>query len=453
MKLIIISKMAKSIPYFYFILSQVIFIFACTENHEQVTERNVKGVTAALQEIPDEAGGFGTLSYISKLDIAASQDGIIKNIYCREGDSVQQGKLVVVLENPQIVLAVERADNTFTQAKAAYDLARSRLLEGEFQAEAQLLSIEKAESELAQMKKRWEEDKRKHQNQEILFDAGGINQETILNGRFSLDSEWEQILIKEKELDIRKVGCRERDLEAAGMAVPQNDLEKRQALVTLMTTSLRAELTAAVARLEAVEKELKSVRIARGELQIRSEASGVVGARYFEEGERVKAGEKILTLMDTSSLYAIFPVREKDALRIKQGMEAKVQIDGTGGEIYGVVDLVYPQADTRSLSFLVRVLIDDETGDLKPGMFSRVRVVLGPPGNGVFLPGSSLSGKKNNEAEVFVIHGDTLSLRKVVYGQTLGDQWEIISGIKAGEIAVLRPDSDMREGTRVSLAE
>jgi len=430
---------------------QSFFSFSCSETREQVTERNVKGVTATLQEIPDETGGFGTLSYITKLDITAAQEGIIKNIYCREGDAVRQGELAVVLENPQIVLSVERAENTFTQAKAASDLARSRLLEGEFQAEAQLLSIEKAEAEIVQMKKRWEEDKRKHQNQEILFEAGGINLEAILNGRFTLESEWEQILIKERELEIRKVGCRERDLETAGMSVPPSAPEKRRALVTLMTKSLRAELAAALARLEAAEKELRSVRIARAELQIRSEASGVVGARYFEEGERVKAGEKILTLMDTSSLYAIFPVREKDALRIRKGMEAKVKIDGTGVERNGSVDLVYPQADSQSLSFMIRVLLDGETGDIKPGMFSRVRVVLGPPGKGVFLPGSALSGKKNNEAEVFVINGNTLSLRKVVYGQTLDDQWEIISGVKAGEIAVLRPDSDMREGTYVSL--
>jgi RND family efflux transporter MFP subunit len=446
-------KNIKAIFCFCFMVLTVFLCFACSTAREQVTERNVKGVTAVLQEIPDEAGGFGTLSFITKLDITAAQDGVIKNIYFREGSDVRQGQLVIVLDNPQIVLAVERAENAYSQTKAAYDLARSRLLEGEFQAEAQLLSIEKAEAELVQMKKRLEEDKRKHQNQEILFEAGGINQEAILNGRFTLESQGEQINLMEKELEIRKVGCRERDLVSAGIPVPLNDFEKKQALVTLMTATLRAEVTAAVARLEAAEKELQSVRIARAELRISSEASGVVGARYFEEGERVKAGEKILTLMDTSSLYAIFPVREKDALRIRQGMEAKVQIDGTGGERNGSVDLVYPQADSQSLSFLIRVLIDGETGDLKPGMFSRVRVALGPPGKGVFLPGSALSGKKNNEAEVFVINDNTLSMRKVVYGQTLGDQWEIISGVNAGEIAVLRPDSDMREGTSVSLVD
>ena len=188
-------------------------------------------------------------------------------------------------------------------------------------------------------------------------------------------------------------------------------------------------------------------------MTIKSLASGVVGARYFEEGERVKAGEKIITLMDTSSLSVIIPVREKDGLLIEKGMDAKVQIDGIDGVRQGRVDLVYPQADSQSFSFLVRVLINGESGDLKPGMFSRVQVMLGSPRKGVFLPASALSGRKKNEAEVFVINGNTLSERKVTVGQILGDQCEISTGIKAGEIAVLRPDSDMKEGTFVSIAE
>ena len=426
---------------------------ACEENREAETARQVKGIAALLREVPDETGGFGSLSFLTKLDITASVDGLIKRLYYREGGDVQYGDVVIVLENPQITLALERAETVFSQAQAAADLARSRLLEGEFQAEAQLLSIDKAEAELVRVKKQWEEDNRKQQNQETLFDAGGIYEEAIRIGRFNLESEWDQILILEKELEIRKIGRRDQDLTAAGMSVPSDETQRRLALVSLMTASLNAELAASLARLDASEKELKSARLVYEDMVIKSQASGVVGARYFEEGERVKAGDKIITLMDTSSLYSIFPVREKDALRIEKGMAAMVSIDGVGGERRGSVDLVYPQADSQSLSFLVRVLIDGETSDLKPGMFSRVQVMLGSPRKGVFLPSSAITARKNNEAEIFVINGNTLSGRKVVLGQALGDHWEINSGLKAGEIAVLRPDSGMREGSLVSIAD
>jgi multidrug efflux pump subunit AcrA (membrane-fusion protein) len=427
---------------------------ACSNRTPGIEEaRRVKGAAALIRELPEEAGGFGSLSFLTKVDIASPQDGRIKKLYFREGDFVPQGALVLGLENPQIKLAVERAENNYSQAGSACDLARSRLLEGEFQAEAQLLALEKAEAELLQVRRKYEEDRRKHLNQEALFEAGGIHTEAILVSRFSLDSEWEQILIMEKELDIRRIGCRDQDLLAAGFPVPADEAARRRSLILLMTSTLRAELGASLARLEAAEKELASTRLALEELSVKSSAAGVVGARYFEEGERVRTEDKILTLMDTASLYAIFPVREKDAMRIEKGMKAIVLIDGTGKTREGLVDLVYPQADSQSLSFLVRVLLlgdsSESTGEIKPGMFARVTVILGPPRKIVCIPESALFNKTSGEGDVFVINGTFVSGRKLSLGQSIGDDREIISGLNAGELVVLRPDSDLREGEHV----
>jgi RND family efflux transporter MFP subunit len=219
-----------------------------------------------------------------------------------------------------------------------------------------------------------------------------------------------------------------------------------------MTSSLRAELEAAEAGLEASEKELSSMRIAFEELAVLSPSSGVVGARYVEEGERVRTGDKIFSLMDTASLFAVFPVREKDAIRIEKGMMAKVLIDGTGESRDGIVDLVYPQADTQSLSFLVRVLLE-EAGDLKPGMFARVTITLGPPARTIFIPESAIFGKKNDEGSVFIINGSVLAVRKLKLGAVYGSDREIIAGLDEGELAVLRPDADMREGEHAVLSE
>lgn len=417
----------------------------------------VRGVPASSRDLPDETHGFGSLSFLSKVDITSPQEAVIKKLFYREGDYVRAGGIVLLLENPQINLAARRAENNYAQALAARDLAASRLLEGAFQSEAQLLALEKAGAELALAKRNWEEDRRKHQNQETLFEAGGIHAEAILVSRFSLATEWEQIQLMERELEIRGIGSRDQDLAKAGIPVPSGEKEKRDALTRLMTSSLRAELDAATARLEAAEKELFSANIALAELTVKSPASGVVGARYLEEGERVKVQDKILSLMDTDSLYAIFPVREKDALRIEKGMSATALIDGTGERRSGKVDLVYPQADSQSLSFMVRVLLENLSGAdrLKPGMFARVTITLGPSKKTVFIPESAIfnhSGQNNPEGSVFVINGSVLSQRKVILGSAYGEDREVM-GLNAGELIALRPDSSLREGSHVALFE
>lgn len=441
-------------------LKLLIFVFAlalsgCAEKTNAAGEDalEVKAATAQFREIPDETHGFGSLSYLTKIDVTAPQEGVVQKLYFREGDMIVSGRSAALLKNPQIRIAVERAENNYSQARAALDLSRSKLQEGIFGAEAQLLSVEKAEAELAQAKKNWEEDQRKHNNQEILFEAGGLHEEAIRVSRFALEAAWEKILIMEKDIEIRRIGCREQDLRAAGFAIPEEPEKLKDALIALLTAGLRAELAAAEARLDAAEKELVSLRISEEELRVTSPASGVVGARYFEEGERVKAGEKLFTLLDTASLYALFPVREKDALRIEKGMDAVALIDGTGASRKGRVDLVYPQADSQSLSFLVRVLLDDAEGDLKPGMFVRVKVTLGPPEKVITVPESAVINRNNGEGIVFVINGTMLVERRVIHGRSLGEELIIDEGLDAGEIVALRPDADTREGMYVSVAD
>jgi len=432
------------------------FLSACAKQPPSAEERKVRGAAAVIREVQDEASGFGSLSFLTKIDVTAPQEAVIRKLFFREGDSVKKGEILLLLENPQINLAVERAENNYSQALAACNLTDTRLTEGKHGAEAQLLSLEKAEAEISVAKRRWEENKRKHQNQETLFEAGGIQPEAILVSRFSLDTELEQIRLMEKEIEIRKVGMRDQDLEKAGFSFPLGEEERIDALVSIITAGLKAERDAAYARLDAAEKELSSAKIALEELRVRCPASGMVGARYLEEGERVRPQDKILSLMDTASHYAIFPVREKDAMRIEKGMKAGVLMDGTGENRDGVVDLVYPQADSQSLSFLVRVLLsDDDAGGaakLKPGMFARVTVVLGPPRKAVFIPESAIFNQKNNEGSVFVINGSVLAERKITLGQPQGEEREI-TGVNPGDMAVIRPAPDLKEGMNVSLVD
>jgi len=442
----------------FLLLLTLLLFFSCGKKDKYLINeaRMVKGAAAFVREIPDETSGFGSLSFLSKVDITSPQEAVIKKLYFREGDFVNQGTLVIQLENPQINLAVERAENNYSQVIAARNLANSRLLEGMFQAEAQLFALEKADAELELAKRKWNENNRKHLNQETLYKAGGIHTEAILYSRFTIDTEWEQIELMERELNIRKIGCRDQDLLKAGIPIPHDLTEKQNALIQLMTSGLKAELEAANARLEAAEKELASANIALAELTIRCPASGIVGARYLEEGERIKPQDKIISIIDIASLYAIFPVREKDALRIEKGMNASVLIDGTGEKKTGVVDLVYPQADSQSLSFLVRVLLRDigvsDASKLKPGMFARVTVNLGLPTAAVFIPESAIFNQKNNEVSVFVINGSSLSERKVLLGVSYGEEREV-TGVNSGELVVLRPDSDLREGMNVKTSE
>lgn len=413
--------------------------------------REVRVAEVSWVEVPDEVKGFGSLSFVKKIDLASPQDAEVARMARREGDAAKAGETVVVLRNPQVVLAARRARSAVDQAKAALDLAKARLREGEFQAESRILELRKAEAELAQARREQVEQARKHAAQEELFAEGGVPEEAVKTGRFAMESAAERIRIMEQALEIRRIGLRDGDLRAAGIGVPATPAARTRALVSLSTATLRAEAAAAAARLEAAIVEAESARLAEEELVVRSPAAGIIGGRYAEEGERVKRGDKLLTVMDSGDLFAVFPAREADALRLVRGMAATVRVDATGKAYEGSVDLVSPAADDRSYTFSVRVLVPAASfsSELKPGMFARVSVVAGPPRRVVAAPSSGLADERDGEGRAWAVSNGAVSERRVALGAALGDKREVVSGLSPGEVIVDGPDGDLREGERV----
>ncbi|AEJ19210.1 efflux RND transporter periplasmic adaptor subunit [Gracilinema caldarium] len=442
------------------------FISSCAKARGEMTAYStVKGKDSRSQvrtcfakeiTIPDEVNGFGSLSFLKKVDITSPQEGKIVTMLRQEGTPVSQGTVVAVLENPQINLGVNRAKNARDQALAAWELARARLLEGKFQAEARILDLAKTEAELAQARKEYQEQARKLEDQEALYKAGGITEETIRSARFALESMAERLRLQEQDLAIRWIGLRTQDLRAAGIDIPKNEAELLAARIRLATTTLQAEVQAAEAQLGAASRELESAMLAEQELTLTSPLSGILAARYVEPGERVKRDDKLLTIIDTRSLYAVIPVREQDAQRIAGGMEAQVVIDGLPNPVPARVELVSPTADNQSFTFMVRLLLDSravQKGKLKPGMFARATIHLGNDRKALVIPESALVEKQADTGRVFIIQQNRLLEKTIRLGQTIGTNREVLDGLTNQMVLVDKPETGLQEGDYVEILQ
>jgi RND family efflux transporter MFP subunit len=397
--------------------------------------QQVTAIEARIVERPEVIEGFGPLSYVKKNDVTSIHDAEIARLLFREGDTITAGTLLAVLNNPQITLAAEKAKNEYTQAQAAHELARIKLLEGEFNAEAELLNIEKAEADLKEKEKFLDEQKRKYEKQRVLFEAGGIHEEAIRGAGFEIEAQTQQLQLSRMDLEIRKIGFREQDLAAAGIRLSADKTSadkniRRKELVAFTTSTLRVELRAAKTNLEIASKNLTSAKTACAALNIKSAQDGIIAARYFEEGERVKKDDKLFTVLNSGALYAALSVREADAFRIEKGMSAAVVVESTRSSYQGIVDLVSPVADSRSFMFDVRVLLPEtvfmlpetafpELNPAKPGMFAQVAIHTGASTKAVVIPHDAVTGKEGNEGIVFVVQGQNAVKRDVLLGSRI----------------------------------
>ena len=412
----------------------------------------VKALVISTALVPDEIEAFGNLSFISKVDVSSPQDALVEELPYREGDAIPSGGVAARLRNRQVELAVGQAENGVVRALAALALADARLFEGLLAAESRILGIENSALEIVQAKKELAESRRRLDDQETLFMAGGVAEETMRAARFSVEAAAEDVALMERDLSARLVGLRDEDLSARGLDVPADPAARRRALAALSTAALSAELDAAAAGLAAARKDLEGASAVLADLTVRVGAGGVVGARYQEVGERVKRGDKLVTIMETGSLYAVAAVDEADSGRVSRGMAAKVRVDAAGGEFDGVVDLVSPVLESRTASVSARILIRDPGGRLKPGMFARTTITVGPPRYVVALPARAIAERAGDTCSVFAIYGGRIHERRIAIGESLDGDWVALDGLVEGDVVVDRPDPGLKEGDRVDVS-
>ena len=388
----------------------------------------------------------------AKVDVSASCEGIITRLPFREGDEVEAGDTVALLENSQIELAVGRARNGVAQARAALSLAEARLFEGRLAVESRMLEIGKSRLALEQARREVAESERKQSDIEALLKAGGVPEETARAGRFALMREREKLAIMGKDLEIQLVGLRDEDMRASGIEPPEDAAARKQALVRLSTAGLEAETAAAAARLEAARKDLESALVSCAELTVKTPCSGVIVARYVESGERAKREDKLVTVMDIDALYAVASVGEADAMRLEPGMKALVNVDGACAVFEGTVDLIAPIADAGSASCSVRVAVAAPRGRIKPGMFARMSVATGPGRRVLVVPESALAESSGKDAVLYAIAGGIVSERRVVLGESLEKGRVVESGVAKGEVVVDCPAAWLKDGDHVTIS-
>ncbi|HZZ75438.1 MAG TPA: efflux RND transporter periplasmic adaptor subunit [Puia sp.] len=167
-----------------------------------------------------------------------------------------------------------------------------------------------------------------------------------------------------------------------------------------------------------------------------STASGVLTSFEIHEGEYIPEGGTVVRLSDLSSLWAQAQVYTSQLSDIDAAGKAVVQIPDIGKEISGRIELVNPEINPDTRINLVRVAIQNKNDQLKPGMLAYV-VLTNRPMNTLTLPLNAVLRNEHDDI-VWVQSGHNAYKRvSVKLGKEYGENVEIISGIKPGDIIVV----------------
>ncbi|MFI3305257.1 MAG: efflux RND transporter periplasmic adaptor subunit [Rikenellaceae bacterium] len=189
----------------------------------------------------------------------------------------------------------------------------------------------------------------------------------------------------------------------------------------------------------------------RKNIEIRSPISGVVTARNAEAGD-LFTSQAILHIAQIDKLKVLVQISEQYYPNVKMGMAVDMTVDIYPDKSFkGEVSLIYPTLDASTRTFTVEVTVPNASKVLRPGMYGRTRFNMGS--KSAILVRDVAVQKQFGSAEnyVFVDNNGVAERRRVTKGRQVGDQIDILSGLKPGEKVLVTGFSRISDGTPIEV--
>lgn len=183
------------------------------------------------------------------------------------------------------------------------------------------------------------------------------------------------------------------DLEAAKAqaALDQTALTRAQELADRRVGS-QVTLDAARAQASASASQVAKLQAVLDQKQLKAPFNGTVGIPRVDLGQYIQPGTRVATLQDLETLRVDFSIPEQQLPLLKIGQQVQLGAGAEGSEMpfRGEIRGIDPKIDPVSRLVAVRAEVANTEGQLTPGQFVQVRVVLPEETNVVALPQTAL---------------------------------------------------------------
>ncbi len=219
----------------------------------------------------------------------------------------------------------------------------------------------------------------------------------------------------------------------------------------------QAAVSAAEGRVSAQQAVVDQTQERLSYAVVRSPLSGTVIERFVEVGDYAETGDELMQIGDLSRIKVVIEVSDRDLAQVSVGQPVEVQLDALPGEaISGRITRIAPAADPTSRLIPVEVTIPNDTGRIGSGLLARV-TLAGAGSDRVAIPPRALDVATAENPTLYVVtdvndQAATVQARPVEIGRENDSRVEIVSGLQAGEVIVVRSSGDLSDGQVVNLS-
>lgn len=171
--------------------------------------------------------------------------------------------------------------------------------------------------------------------------------------------------------------------------------------------------------------------------EVRAPFSGTIVAYDITPGETVEAGISLFTVADLSSVWADLRIYQRDLNKVRRGQRVVIVNGHEGPSFTGTITYIAPTIDEHTRTGLARVVVDNQSGEWRPGQFVKGSVSIEEHQADIVIPRSAVLTHEGKTV-VFVQTDEGFEPRPVDLGHSDATAHEVVGGLEAGETYVTR---------------
>ena len=326
--------------------------------------------------------------------IAPKVSGRILEVRFREGDYVEAGQTIAILDDAQVHAREDQARAGLATAEASAKAAREQIAVLEKQVRQNQLEEEQAsvdaegrvrqaeanvaaaEADLAQQQAAYQIAEFDREAYERLAMTGAVSERQGKQAVSTASQQAAAVAAAKRRVEAEKGALNVAKATLANPGIREvGTLGVRQQIA-----QQRAEVASEMAKADQARAQLQEAEANRQDLTITAPFNGTITTRSAEPGEVVTAGTALVTLLDLHKVYLRGFIPEGQIGNVRLGQPARVYLDSNPEQpIEAYVSRIDPQAtftpentyfrDERVKQVVgVKLLLKGAAGYAKPGM-------------------------------------------------------------------------------------
>ena len=195
--------------------------------------------------------------------------------------------------------------------------------------------------------------------------------------------------------------------------------------------------------------DIAIVREAVRKTEVRAPFSGKLGLRNISDGAFVNPTTVITTISQVSQLKLQFNVPEKYGSQLRNGQPVQFTVDGSPTTYTANIIATEVMMDENTRSLAIRALVKNNDAALIPGVFAKVKIVLGKTDNAIMIPTIVVQPLGRKKLVYLYKEGKSIPT-DITTGVRDSLNIQVLTGLNVGDTVIttgllfLRPGADVK---------